>query len=164
MCLKREEQKLLHCNYTKKGGKYKMIFPVPKKEEYVLPPDYFKYTRPFSAEMQDRINKDKSLNKALLIVIAQALVSVLGISGVLTINLSIKLIDKSLWLSLLKSVHSSNFLNSSTPFKPLSNLYISLLILSAISFGFGLVLVIIIVAPTLFRVVSYQVLIGCNNK
>lgn len=39
---------------------------VPKKEEYVLPPDYFKYTRPFSAEMQDRINKDKSLNKALL--------------------------------------------------------------------------------------------------
>lgn len=39
---------------------------VPKKEEYVLPPDYYKYTKPFSAEMQDRINKDRSLNKALL--------------------------------------------------------------------------------------------------
>ena len=39
---------------------------IPKKEDYVLPNDYYKYTRPFSAEMQDKINKDSSLNKALL--------------------------------------------------------------------------------------------------
>lgn len=39
---------------------------VPKDETFVLPSDYYKYTRPFSAEMQDKIIKDKSLNKALL--------------------------------------------------------------------------------------------------
>ena len=39
---------------------------VPKSDTYVLPDNYYKYTKPFSAEMQDRINKDKSLNKALL--------------------------------------------------------------------------------------------------
>ena len=39
---------------------------VPKNETYVLPNDYYKYTRPFNAEMQDKINKDGSLNKALL--------------------------------------------------------------------------------------------------
>ena len=39
---------------------------VPKNETYVLPNDYYKYTRPFSAEMQDKINQDSSLNKALL--------------------------------------------------------------------------------------------------
>jgi len=39
---------------------------IPKKEEYVLASDYYKYTRPFNAEMQDKINKDGSLNKRLL--------------------------------------------------------------------------------------------------
>ncbi len=39
---------------------------VPKNDVYVLPNDYYKYTRPFSAEMQDKLNKDNSLNKALL--------------------------------------------------------------------------------------------------
>ena len=39
---------------------------IPKNDTFVLPNDYFKYTRPFSAEMQDKINKDRSLNKALL--------------------------------------------------------------------------------------------------
>ena len=39
---------------------------IPRQDSYVLPNDYYKYTRPFSAEMQDKINKDKSLNKALL--------------------------------------------------------------------------------------------------
>ena len=39
---------------------------VPKSDTYVLPDDYYKYTRPFSAEMQDKIKKDSSLNKALL--------------------------------------------------------------------------------------------------
>ncbi len=39
---------------------------IPKKEDYVLPPNYYKYTRPFSAEMQDKIKNDSSLNKALL--------------------------------------------------------------------------------------------------
>lgn len=39
---------------------------IPRKEEYVLPNDYYKYTKPFSAEMQDKINQNGSLNKALL--------------------------------------------------------------------------------------------------
>ena len=39
---------------------------VPKQDSYVLPENYFKYTRPFSVEMQDKINKDGSANKALL--------------------------------------------------------------------------------------------------
>jgi len=39
---------------------------VPKSDTYVLPDNYYKYTRPFSAEMQDKIKKDSSLNKALL--------------------------------------------------------------------------------------------------
>ena len=39
---------------------------VPKNDSFVLPENYFKYTRPFSAEMQDRIEKDSSLNKALI--------------------------------------------------------------------------------------------------
>ncbi len=39
---------------------------VPKSESYVLPEDYYKYTRPFSAEMQDKIRTDSSLNKALI--------------------------------------------------------------------------------------------------
>ena len=38
---------------------------VPKNDSYVLPSNYFKYTRPFSAEMQDKIKKDSSLNEAL---------------------------------------------------------------------------------------------------
>ena len=39
---------------------------VPKNDTYVLPSEYYKYTKPFSAEMQDKINKDSSLNKALI--------------------------------------------------------------------------------------------------
>ena len=39
---------------------------VPKQDSYVLPVDYYKYTRPFSVEMRDKINRDGSLNKALL--------------------------------------------------------------------------------------------------
>ncbi|MBR5304561.1 MAG: flagellar biosynthetic protein FliQ [Candidatus Gastranaerophilales bacterium] len=39
---------------------------VPKQDSYVLPNDYYKYTKPFSAEMRDKINQDSSLNKALL--------------------------------------------------------------------------------------------------
>ena len=39
---------------------------VPKAETYVIPTDYYKYTKPFSVEMQDKINQDSSLNKALI--------------------------------------------------------------------------------------------------
>lgn len=39
---------------------------VPKEDTFVLPSDYFNYTRPFSAEVRDTINADKSRNKALL--------------------------------------------------------------------------------------------------
>lgn len=39
---------------------------VPKNDTFVLPSDYYKYTRPFSAEMQDRINRNRSLNKAVI--------------------------------------------------------------------------------------------------
>lgn len=39
---------------------------VPKSETYVIPTDYYKYTKPFSAEMQDKINEDRTLNKALI--------------------------------------------------------------------------------------------------
>ncbi len=39
---------------------------VPKNDTFVLPNDYYKYTRPFSAEMQDKIDNNKGLNKALL--------------------------------------------------------------------------------------------------
>lgn len=39
---------------------------VPKSDTYVLPDDYYRYTRPFSAEMKDKIKKDRSLNKALM--------------------------------------------------------------------------------------------------
>lgn len=37
---------------------------VPKNESYVLPSDYYKYTRPFDSEMKDNINNPKT-NKAL---------------------------------------------------------------------------------------------------
>jgi len=37
---------------------------VPKVDEFVLPSDYYKYTRPFDAEMRDKINNNGSLNKA----------------------------------------------------------------------------------------------------
>ena len=39
---------------------------IPKKEDYVLPHNYYRYTKPFDAEMRDKINTDRSLNKALL--------------------------------------------------------------------------------------------------
>ena len=38
---------------------------VPKNESYVLPSDYYKYTRPFADEMKDGINSPKT-NKALI--------------------------------------------------------------------------------------------------
>lgn len=38
---------------------------IPKQDEYVLPSDYYKYTRPFQSEMNDRIN-DKSNLKELM--------------------------------------------------------------------------------------------------
>lgn len=37
---------------------------VPRKETYVIPSDYYKYTKPFDKEMQDKINENKKLNKA----------------------------------------------------------------------------------------------------
>ena len=37
---------------------------VPKEESFVLPTNYFKYTHPFSSEMQDNINKNS--NAALI--------------------------------------------------------------------------------------------------
>ena len=39
---------------------------VPKNDSFVLPSDYYKYTKPFSAEMQDKIYTNTSQNKALL--------------------------------------------------------------------------------------------------
>lgn len=39
---------------------------IPKEDTFVLPSDYYKYTRPFDKEMQDKIQQDSSLNKALL--------------------------------------------------------------------------------------------------
>jgi len=39
---------------------------VPKNDSFVLPSDYYKYTRPFSAEMQDKIDSNRQFNKALL--------------------------------------------------------------------------------------------------
>ncbi len=39
---------------------------VPKNDTFVLPPDYYKYTHPFSAEMQDKIRTDRSLNQAVI--------------------------------------------------------------------------------------------------
>ncbi|MBQ8848168.1 MAG: flagellar biosynthetic protein FliQ [Clostridia bacterium] len=39
---------------------------VTKNDSFVLPSDYYKYTRPFSAEMQDKINTNSSMNKALI--------------------------------------------------------------------------------------------------
>lgn len=39
---------------------------VPKNDTYVLPENYYKYTRPFSSEMRDEIKNNNSLNKALL--------------------------------------------------------------------------------------------------
>lgn len=38
---------------------------VPKNDSYVLPSDYYKYTRPFASEMKDEITMPKG-NKALL--------------------------------------------------------------------------------------------------
>lgn len=39
---------------------------VTKNDAFVLPEDYFKYTKPFSAEMKDKIETDKNFNKALI--------------------------------------------------------------------------------------------------
>lgn len=39
---------------------------VTKNDTFVLPSDYYKYTRPFSAEMQDKLINNSSMNKALL--------------------------------------------------------------------------------------------------
>ena len=46
---------------------YAMAFnQIPASENYVLSANYHKYTRPFSSEMQDKINNNSSLNKALI--------------------------------------------------------------------------------------------------
>lgn len=37
----------------------------PKNDTFVLPEDYFKYTRPFDREMRDKINANSNLNSAL---------------------------------------------------------------------------------------------------
>lgn len=39
---------------------------IPKQDTYVLPVDYYKYTKPFDVEMRDKIKQNGSLNKALL--------------------------------------------------------------------------------------------------
>lgn len=39
---------------------------VPKNETYVLPADYYRYTKPFSGEMYDVINKDSGKTQYLL--------------------------------------------------------------------------------------------------
>ena len=39
---------------------------VTKNDTFVLPSDYYKYTKPFRSEMQDKINNNSSLNKALI--------------------------------------------------------------------------------------------------
>lgn len=38
---------------------------VPKNESYVLPADYYKYTRPFDGEMSDKINGATDLNETI---------------------------------------------------------------------------------------------------
>lgn len=38
---------------------------VPKSEEYVLPSDYYKYTRPFASEMNDKIQNDTTVGKMM---------------------------------------------------------------------------------------------------
>ncbi len=38
---------------------------VPKNDSFVLPNDYYKYTRPFDYEMRDKLRKNSSLNSAL---------------------------------------------------------------------------------------------------
>lgn len=38
---------------------------VPKTEEYVLPTDYYKYTRPFEGEMNDKIKNSKNLKELM---------------------------------------------------------------------------------------------------
>lgn len=38
---------------------------VPKNDTYVLPSDYYKYTRPFQNEMNDKIKKDKNLQQLM---------------------------------------------------------------------------------------------------
>ena len=39
---------------------------IPRMETFVLPSDYYKYTKPFSSEMQDKINENNNLNKVLI--------------------------------------------------------------------------------------------------
>ena len=38
---------------------------VPKNDSYVLPPEYYKYTRPFQGEMSDTIHKKTNLKNAM---------------------------------------------------------------------------------------------------
>lgn len=39
---------------------------IPKMETFVLPSDYYKHTKPFSLEMQEKLNENRNLNKALI--------------------------------------------------------------------------------------------------
>lgn len=51
-------------NFTTEG--FAMAFNViPKNDEYVLPSDYYKYTRPFQKEMDDKINKQSNLENLM---------------------------------------------------------------------------------------------------
>lgn len=38
---------------------------VPKTDEYVLPTDYYRYTRPFAGEMNDKINEKSNLKEKM---------------------------------------------------------------------------------------------------
>lgn len=38
---------------------------IPKNDTYVLPTDYYKYTRPFQNEMNDKINKQTNLKEIM---------------------------------------------------------------------------------------------------
>lgn len=51
-------------NFTTEG--YAVAFNVvSKNDEYVLPTDYYKYTRPFAGEMNDKINEKTNLQEKM---------------------------------------------------------------------------------------------------
>ncbi|MBQ4646983.1 MAG: flagellar biosynthetic protein FliQ [Candidatus Gastranaerophilales bacterium] len=39
---------------------------VPRQDDYVLPDNYFKYTKPFAGEMKDGVKKEGSLTKKMM--------------------------------------------------------------------------------------------------
>ena len=51
-------------NFTTEG--FSLAFNVlPKSDSYVLPPDYYRYTRPFQGEMNDAIHKKSNLKEVM---------------------------------------------------------------------------------------------------